>query len=178
MKRKFQFLGFTLLLVFCACSTSRKTVYSDKTAELIQKQQFRVVNDWANPLVSNAVVSVNALLGPQSNAQRINLIGNPNYLEIKGDSVKAYLPYFGERHMGGGYNRVSQAIQFEQATNLQIDYIESKNLSRIRFDARDGSEAYNVILEVFDNGKTNLIVNSSQRNTIRYDGAIAALEED
>ncbi|MBC9797943.1 DUF4251 domain-containing protein [Sinomicrobium weinanense] len=183
MKHLHYFSGLILLAVFCSCSGAKNAVSGAQDMgaldTLIQQKKFRVVNDWANPMVTTAMMNVIGLLGPQHNAQRINLIGNSNYFEMKGDSVKAYLPYFGERQMGGGYNTDGEAIQFDQeATDMDIKYVKAKELYRMTFKARKDSESFNVVLEVYGNKKTVLMVNSSQRNPIRYEGTIAALKEE
>ncbi|MGS2761751.1 DUF4251 domain-containing protein [Sinomicrobium sp. M5D2P9] len=183
MKRLHYFTGLLLLVVICSCGGSKNTVSTPgdmgELDTLVKQKKFRIVNNWANPMVTNAMMSVGDLLGPQNNIQRINLMGNSNYLDIKGDSVKAYLPYFGERQMGGGYNMDGEAIQFDQkAADMNVEYIEDKKRYRIKFKANKNSESFNIILEIYANRKTNLMVNSTQRNPIRYEGIIAPLPEE
>ena len=55
---------------------------------LVSGGEFEVDNQWLYPLRGN----------------QINLIGNPNYIRFYKDSVDVYLPYFGVRQFGGGYN--------------------------------------------------------------------------
>jgi len=183
MKSLHYFTGLLLFAVICSCSGSKNTVSGPKNMgaldSLVQQKEFRIVNNWANPMVTNAMMNLSDLLGPQNNIQRINLMGNPSYLDIKGDSVKAYLPYFGERQMGGGYNMDGEAIQFDQeAADMKMEYIKAKERYRIRFKANKNSESFNVILEIYANRKTNLMINSTQRNPIRYEGIIAPLPEE
>ncbi|UGU16847.1 DUF4251 domain-containing protein [Sinomicrobium kalidii] len=183
MGRFHYFSCLILFAVCCSCIGTKNTVSDARDLEvldsLVQQRRFKVVNDWANPRVTTAMMNISGLLGPQNNVQRINLMGNSNYLEVKGDSVKAYLPYFGERQMGGGYNPDGQAIQFDQeATDFDANYIEAKKLYRITFKARKNSESFDVVLEIYANKKTVLMVNSMQRNPIRYDGTVASLPEE
>lgn len=183
MKRFLFFSGLLLLVVFCSgCGGTKSSLTPQDLAnldKLVNQQEFKIESDWAYPMISSAMMQLNDLLGPQNNMQRISLIGNVNYLEVKGDSVKAYLPYFGERHMGGGYNNKGEAIQFDQkATNLKIERIEHKNQYHITFSAKEGAESYTIILQVLANNRTIMIVNSSQRSTIRYEGSIASLKEE
>lgn len=172
-----------VLLILGSCGTGKNTVPdAGKVAaldSLVRQKNFRVENQWAYPMVTNAMMQVGALLGPMNNAQRINLMGNPNYLEIKGDSVKAELPYFGERQMGGGYNPDGQGIKLDgKISDWDLSYIEKKNLYRVKFRAGQNSESLNIILELYPNNRTMLMINSTQRNPISYEGTVKASDKD
>ncbi|RAV30665.1 DUF4251 domain-containing protein [Sinomicrobium soli] len=183
MKRFISFSGVLLLLgmvVLSSCGGARSAAPQDMAAldSLIRSREFRVESDWANPMVTTAMMRLGNILGPQNNIQRVNLIGNSNYLEIRGDSVKAELPYFGERRMGGGYDPDGNGIKFDQkASGMNIKYVDSKKLYRITFEARQRSESYNITLEIFANRKTNMIVNSTQRAPIGFEGTVRHIEE-
>ncbi|MCX2680311.1 DUF4251 domain-containing protein [Galbibacter sp. EGI 63066] len=172
-----------ILIVVCwSCSGTKNTLANAQDIRaldsLVQQKQFKVVNDWASPMMTTAMMSISGILGPQNNMQQVNLIGNANYLEIKGDSVKAYLPYFGERQRGGGYNPDGEGIQFDQiAEDMEVNFLEDKELYRVRFNAHNKSESFAVMLAIFPNRKTNLVINSTDRNSIRYEGKLSALEE-
>src|SRR5690606_17017194 len=105
---------------------------------LLASREFRIVNQWALPTMSSSMMKLSAsgILGPGNSGQRIDLSGNGNYLEIKGDSVRAFLPFFGERQMGGGYNSDGAGIQFDQVANgISFHYDEGKNIHVVRFRA-------------------------------------------
>jgi len=97
------------LLLFCAlsCSTSKNAATDEDIKalkDLVDSKAFTIESDWANPQVTSATQQVlnSGILEPGSNAGGINLIGNSNFLTISGDSIKSYLPYFGERQMNVG----------------------------------------------------------------------------
>ncbi|GAB2769923.1 DUF4251 domain-containing protein [Actinomadura fibrosa] len=126
---------------------------------LVANRDFEVQNDWAVPL----------------SGSNVNLIGNPNYIRFKGDSVKIALPYFGERY-SGGYN-TEGGIRYEgPARNFQVS--EKANSMILEFEGQQGSENYNFIMTLFPNGKTTTSVNSSQRSTISYRGEITASKSE
>src|SRR5690606_39971153 len=92
--------------------------------------EFRIVNQCALPTMSSSMMKLSSsgILGPGNSGQRIDLSGNGNFLEVKGDSVKANLPFFGERQMGGGYNSEGAGIQFDQvAKNMNFHYDEARS---------------------------------------------------
>lgn len=183
--KRFQFISclFVFIVVY-GCGTTQSTVSDEdrkELANLVEEKKFRIENDWANPTVTNAMMQVGQILGPQNNASRINLMSNPNFLEVDGDHVKAYLPYFGERQMGGGYNTNETGIKFDQvAEDMEIHYLEAKKKYKMTFKANNtnSNEAYNITLEVFFNKKTSLIINSTERNSIRYEGTLMPLSEN
>ncbi|EIJ39964.1 DUF4251 domain-containing protein [Galbibacter orientalis] len=185
MKNTTIFLSSCILLLLIACGGAQDSATTAKefteVETLIKDKKFKVENQWAMPQVSSSMVQLgnSGILGPGNNMQRISLIGNTNYLEIKGDSAKAFLPYYGERQMGGGYNSDGEGIQFEQEiTDMQVDFIENKQRYKIQFTANNGAESFNVTLLVFPNKKTSLSVNSSQRDFITYDGTISELSKE
>lgn len=175
---------FSLLVVLmlsnCGGSQSVFGSAKDKALvdSLIAKREFRIVNQWALPTMSSSMMKISAsgIMGPGNSGQRIDLSGNGNFLEIEGDSVKAFLPYFGERQMGGGYNSDGEGIQFDQVVeDISFGYDDGKNQHTIKFTANNGAESFEVTLYVFSNKKSSLLVSSSQRDMIRYEGTIKEL---
>ncbi|WP_417360613.1 DUF4251 domain-containing protein [Galbibacter sp.] len=170
------------MLSNCGGSQSAYGTQQDKVLvdSLIAKREFRIVNQWALPMMSSSMMKIasSGILGPGNSGQRIDLSGNGNFLEFKGDTVKAFLPYFGERHMGGGYNTDGVGIHFDQVVEtIQFDYKNAKDQHIIKFRAKDGAETFELTLFVFSNKKSSLLVSSSQRDMIRYEGNIIALPE-
>jgi hypothetical protein len=173
-----------LLLGLGACGGSRVTDRpqegTTEVDKLVDQKTFRIVSDWAQPLVTNSIsqISNSGLLPPGSTAGRINLLGNSNYFRMKGDSVSAYLPYYGERQAGGGYGSNS-AIQFKGLPrDLEILKDEKSQGYRMDFDIRDNGENYSVSVLLFPNLKSRITVNSSQRFWISYDGKASDLKEE
>lgn len=185
MRRLRIFFGVLFVLLLSNCSGS-KAVFSSSADKalvdsLIAKRQFRIVNQWALPTMSSSMMEISSsgILGPGNSGQRIDLSGSGNFLEIKGDSVKAILPYFGERQMGGGYNSDGEGIQFEQVVEqFKIDYNNRKNHHTVKFRANNGTESFELTLYVYPNKKSSLLVSSSQRDAIRYQGTIRVLPEN
>ncbi|WP_430966795.1 DUF4251 domain-containing protein [Spongiimicrobium sp. 2-473A-2-J] len=171
-------------LLLWTCGSSEKTTaryFQDTKAldELVAQQAFKISADWAQPMATNSLNQLaNAgLLPPGSTINRINLVGEANYLKVEGDTVSAYLPYFGERQMSGGYN-ADQGITFKGVPkNFEITKNEKKQRYVMRFQINNKTETYQVNAELFPNLSSTISVNSSQRFVIRYDGQVSGLPE-
>jgi hypothetical protein len=180
---KYLFIFIIFLMLGCG-SSSRVVAPSDESRaldSLIVENNFIIESDWASPQVtaSMAAIANSGLLGVGNNANNINLIGNPNFLKVEGDTISAYLPYFGERQMGGGYG-TSSAIEFKGIPgNLNIEKDNKKQLYRIRFNIQgDNTETYNVMVDLYPNKTSFININSLQRFPIRYQGNVAAIEKE
>ena len=168
-----------------ACSSASKVKNGKKSFEqldaLMTAKDFEIISNWALPLATNSLNSLaNAgLFQPGSTAGQISLIGNPNYVKIKGDSLLVYLPYFGERQMGGGYNNRGPGISFDGIPQqMVIKKNEEKERYDIRIKMKDRTESFNLTITIFPNFDTAINVNSSQRFSIRYAGSARAIPSE
>ncbi|WP_224488621.1 DUF4251 domain-containing protein [Robertkochia flava] len=171
-----------LVVLFSGCGSGKGTFSPEQletSRKLIMNKAFEFDAQWAIPISSqDMTVLMNAgLLRPGDAPNRINLMGNRNFLSIHGDTVRAYLPFYGEQQMHVSLNPQDQAIQFDEVVNdLQVNFSEEKNQYEIRFSASQGIQGYVVFLTVFPNLQANLRVNSSSRDFIAYQGEIKPLE--
>lgn len=175
------FIAITFAL--CSCSGTKTVSEQDKNnlvkvTELLDSKHFSVEAQWAYPLTTGSLTQLaNAgLLGNGNNASRINLQGNSNFLRIKNDSVHMYLPYYGERRVGGGYNSNNGVEARNVMSNYEVKDHSKKNAKVITFNVSEKTETYNIIITTFSNKSTNIVVNSNQRASIRYNGELDILE--
>ncbi len=106
-----------VLTVVYSCGSTKNTMNAQETEQFtnfIENHFFEFTADWANPMATQGLNAISnaGLLPPGSNAGSIQINGTSNFLRIKGDSVMANLPYYGERRFGGGYGS-STGIEFE-----------------------------------------------------------------
>lgn len=158
----------------CKSAKNKETLaHNEALKKIVNSKNFRIESDWAYPQTTNAMQQVlnTGILGPGNNAGSISLIGNSNFLEISGDSVRSYLPYFGERQMHVGYANRDSAIELQ---GLMTDYHVSEQRKGgfdIRFEAQGASsERYNVTIRLFTDLSTNLLITSTSRFPISYRG--------
>ncbi len=172
-----------LVSVLGSCSTSSKTVVptaeSRALDKMVEARAFTIESDWAQPMLTNSMSSIanSGLLPPGSNAGQISLIGNNNYFKMEGDTVAAYLPYYGERHAGGGYN-ANTAIEFKGIPkDLKIIKNDKSQSYQMSFDIREDTETYNVTVVLLPNLRSRIKVSSTQRLFISYEGRVSKLAE-
>ncbi|MBT8181664.1 MAG: DUF4251 domain-containing protein [Eudoraea sp.] len=182
MKKGFVVLG--LLAILWSCGSSQKTVASSMQSEvleqLVDQKSFQIVSEWAQPMNTNAMNSIasSGLLLPGNSGSNISLIANPNYLKMMGDSVAAYLPYFGERQLSGGYG-IANAIEFKGLPDkLEISQNSKKKTYIIGFTIKEKSEVFQVTITLFNSLASHITINSSQRNFIRYIGKVSELPKE
>lgn len=170
-----------LLLLLTACKSGDSTVQSEaaqQTKALVENGPYEVKFNWANPMTTNEMVQLsNANLLPiDSRAGQINLIGTANYIRKRGDSLEVYLPYYGTRQMAPIMGNNNVAIEFEGVPEkYEVTYNEKKGRSEVNFVLKEGSERYQVYMNVGPSKRTTLRVNSSQRTPIKYTGELGRL---
>ncbi len=177
---KAQVLFFISAIFLLSCSAGKQidlaTVQNpSEVQKMILNKNFECIADYANPTTSNELnqIANSNLLGAGNSAGRISLLGNTNFLLVKGDSVNAYLPYYGTRQVTAGIGKDKNAIKFEGlAKNFKSSYDEKNERTRVTFSAENGTETFDILMLIFNNKRTDITVNSSQRNAISYDGYV------
>ncbi len=167
-----------LHLAGCASSKSETVVNNTVLDSLVAQRNFRIESQMAYPQLTSGLVSIaNAgLLQPGSSAGAISLIGNPNYIIIKNDSISGYLPYYGERQMGAIPGDTNAGIEFENIAKEYSVEKGKKNSYVIKFkiqDKQNNTETYQVTLQLYPSMRSDIRVNSSHRFQIQYRGTIS-----
>lgn len=147
---------------------------------LIENKDFRIESTWARAQASTGVnaIAKSGLQQPGSSGNRFNLIGLWNYLEMKGDSVVAILPYYGERQFGGDHYSGDNDIEFGGIPrNLSIEKNEKKKRYEISFEIDKELETFLVNIQLYPSMKSQITVNSNLRFVIRYDGHVMKSED-
>lgn len=93
-------------------------------------------------------------------------------LKISGDSVYAFLPYYGVAHMAP-INPADSGIKFEALMeDYQTKSVARKDESIITFKVNRGTTNYKLTLSIYNNGKATLHVNDSNRDPISFAGEL------
>lgn len=173
-----QVLYILLLGTLIGCNSSKKPVVNagqkQQIKEQIRTKEMTIIATWAYPLSNNVLnqLGLNNGLGAGNSGSRINLLGDNHTVTIHNDSIKGYLPYYGERRMGGGYNS-SNAVTFNGiARDYKVTTNDKKKRTEINFTIADGTESYDVHLEIYTTGRASIALNSTHRTSIRYDGEL------
>lgn len=171
-------LLITSFLINCA-STQKEITENQKIKleKIVNEKSFSIASNMVYPRVTSAMMSLqNAGLFPvNSTASMIDISSNDNYLIFKNDSVKAYLPYFGERQMGAAYGSNNSQIEFD---GVPRDYTLTKTKKgnyRMKFKIKDkntNTESYNVNVLIYPNLSTRINILSTHRFSIEYSGLL------
>lgn len=171
-------VGVVFLIQINCMSQKKEAPQSNQLLnKLITEKVFEIESQWALPMTTSAYSQVanSGLLPPGSSAGRVSIIGGSNYFRMQKDSVFAYLPYFGERQMGGGYGSNNGGIQFEGIPKKLEITVNKKGGYNIKFsidDKENITETYKVYIKVSNNLNTNMSISSNQRLSIKYRGRI------
>lgn len=182
MKSYYTCLTFLVLLLI-SCKSTKNQVTSDqiKTLDnLVENKRYSIESNWAYPQVTYAMQQVlnSGVLQPGSAANSINLIGNANYLTIAGDSINAYLPYFGERQINLDYGGRDNAIELNGKIENYTITKSKNNRYLIKFNAKNKIETYSIIISLFPNLNSEIRINSSSRFPISYTGKVERISTD
>lgn len=175
-------LQAVLMLLFVMSCSTYKPLTEAQRRELQAwgtEKAFVIESDWAKPMPTAALNAIanTGILGLGNSAGSINILGNVNYFKMKGDTIEAHLPYYGERYMGGGYNNKTAIAFNDVPDSKEITWNEQKQRAEMRFSIRqeDDNEKYDIFILIFPNKTTRIDVNSSERSYITYEGKIKAL---
>ncbi len=149
------------LTFMLGCGSSIDTAKLSKTKQLVDSRKFEIQNEWVIPMGGG----------------RINLIGNPNFIRFKNDSVNVFLPFFGERFAGGGYNGEGAITYNGLLKDLEISSDERDTII-INFSTDQDTEDLDFTITIYPEGKVNTRVNSSHRSFISYQGEIGELKKN
>ncbi|MEP3836876.1 MAG: DUF4251 domain-containing protein [Algibacter sp.] len=179
MKTVSLYIALVFMLVL-SCKTAKFSPAEIETFEnLIVSKNFTIESDRAYPLITNAMQQVlnSGIMRPDNSGSVISLIGNYNFLTIKGDSVSSHLPYFGERRMGVAYGGGDSTIELESVMK-NYTVTEGKNKSYIiKFDAHSKGENFKTQLTLFPNLKADIQISGNSRTSISYSGTLEAIED-
>ncbi len=167
------------------CNSVKKTIEPTAKSEaleaMITKKAFTIESDWLypQPTASMNAIANSGLLPLGSTTNSINLIGNPNYVKIYGDSIAMDLPFYGERQLAGQYGGNDGGIVFKGIPDrYQVTKDEKRQRHMIKFSVRNHSESYRVIITLYPNWDSSITINSSHLTSIRYRGTVSVPETD
>ncbi|MEN8788284.1 MAG: DUF4251 domain-containing protein [Flavobacteriaceae bacterium] len=164
------FLSLMLLAVTAEAQTTkeeRKKLKKEKaereylkTKDLITADAYTFVALQATPLGGN----------------RFFLNTIPNYIHVDQGEADIYLPYFGAVRMSNGYS-AEGGIKFTgKLENYTVKFDDEKQRILLSFEIQRGHERHEFNFNMYKAGATSLVVASSRRNSIAYNGTITELE--
>lgn len=151
-----------VLLLLAACATTAER--AEREARLAEA-------------VDQAVASRHYTVSVQSMHPRRGRVVNvtSDYsLEVRGDTLVSYLPYFGRAYHipldgGKGMNFTAPILRYEQAK-------DAKGRTYVVLTTDNHEDVLTYRLEIFSNGRTSIYVNAREREPISYEGRLDVVD--
>lgn len=140
-------------------------------------QKKKRVED-VNPLVKECIDSKNYTIQAHSahpNGWRSVSLDSRYSIEVRGDSVFSYLPYFGRAYRlpyGGG-----EGLTFDAKITDYKVLITKKGANEVKFKARTREDSYDFILTIFSNGRSSIRVLTENKQSIEFLGEMTFKEK-
>lgn len=96
-------------------------------------------------------------------------------LEMRGDSVVSYLPYYG-RAYSAPYGGGGGLIFTKPITGLESAY-SKKGVAQLKFETRTDDDTYRFDIKIYPNGSASLHVIPTNKQGITYQGEMVAKQE-
>jgi len=164
---KSNFLPVIASVIFLAgCSASSSTAKNEK-----KEAQF----EQTTALIDGGTYEFTAKSANPTGGRTVQITSTYT-LEVKDGIYKAYLPYYG-RAYNASYGG-NGGVEFEgEPSDLSIVKDPKKLNFTVKFNIKNKDERYDCILFVGYGGSGTLTVNSSNRQSISYSGAVASPSE-
>ncbi|MEM9680541.1 MAG: DUF4251 domain-containing protein, partial [Bacteroidota bacterium] len=128
------------------------------TKSLIFSKNFQFEGLWMYPL----------------SGTRISLISTPHSFILEGDTSKARMPFVGTRQYA---NAGKPGINFDgEVMDYSAVYNEKKQSYSIKYKVKSDKDTFKITLKVQSNGYAKLIIDSSKRTSVSYDGEITEIK--
>lgn len=160
-----QFLVLLFVVVVAACSTLKPAEKAEQQAKMAQAVAQALAE-------RHYKVSVNMMFPRRGKPQNIS----PDFsLEVKGDTLVSYLPYFGRAYSvpyggGKGLNFTVPIAKYQTAKGR-------KGATLVSIKVKNEEDTYLYHLEIFDNGNTSIDLTAHERESISYSGRMDSIDQ-
>ena len=163
MKHLLTMMALTLAMVSCS------TLTSAQRAEREAKMEKAVAKALAERCYT---VDVNMMYPKSGRAQNVS---SDYSLEVRGDSLVSYLPYFGRAYnvpFGGG-----KGLNFAAPIKSYHSEKGKKGNTRVEIQVDNTEDYFTYSLDIFPNGSTTIDVVARERESITFSGQMD-IDED
>ena len=164
MKKIMLCLLATILIV--GCST---TMYNADGTKMTKEQMRAARTQHVLDGIANRQFKINVdrMIPMRAPARQLSTLYS---LEVKGDTIVSYLPYFGRAYSvpyGGG-----KGLNFVGIMNHYESRQGKKNETIVEIGVENEEDKYVYTLSIFDNGNTDINVYSRNRETVLFSGVM------
>lgn len=120
-------------------------------------------------MLNDKTFKINAKTALPNYGRSVSL-DNRYSVEIKGDSVMSYLPYFGRAYSlpyGGG-----EGLIFNSTIKDYKVKLVKKSGTEVKFSTRTGEDNYEYTITVYPGGSSNIRVSSNNKQAIDFFGEL------
>jgi hypothetical protein len=181
MNRKIQLFASLLLICFSFGTLSAQDSESDqkKSKKELKKEQQQAYYQAYVRLITSNQFEFDALSYITQKGGSNDLSTTVNYVKIKDSLVDLYLPFFGSSQTMNSFNQQNNAFIFKGELKNYKRSLDSKTgRVKVSFTAETKQETLDFTLNLYKNLSTRLVVNSSRRDGMIYDGFVVPLKED
>ena len=163
------FSTVALLLQAVSCSSSQTYLDKNTVSQLVTDKTFTFMAQRANPLSMDVSKVMNAIPGAIA-SQVINL--DYGYtLVVNKNKLTVNLPYYG-RAYNAPVDSTKNGYEFTSEDFAYTSKPGKKNSTILTFFIHDKQFIQKMYLQIYQNGKAYLSIDSNDRQPISYDGYI------
>jgi len=152
----------------------RKAMQASDIKKLIDSKRFVFKAQFANPMGGGVTTLNGSLINISPNGNGHIYLNYDYDVKVRPDSVIAYLPYYGRTTFGASYGNTNDSgVMFTSTKFGYTSKAAKKGSTVITITPTDAKYNRKMILEIQENGNTQLQMLITNRNTISYDGYIA-----
>lgn len=168
MKKIIKFLPILLILILASCA---KKIYTspEVVSQLINSDEFTFMAERANPNNSDVINIMNSL--PRAGSGQFLNLDYGYTITLKNKKLMVDLPYFGRLYTPStdpdknSFNFSTSDYTLKKSQNKKGNWLYTIN-------TRNDATSITFLIEIFPNGKAYVYVNSTDRQSISYDGYV------
>lgn len=156
-------LALLSAIIIASCGTS------NGVGQLSRKERKFLLEQKTRQALADRHYTINVTTAHPLGYPTISL-STPYTLEVRGDSIISYLPYFGTAYSvpyGGG-----KALNFTGKITKYEDVVRKRGEHDITMEVYNEEDIYVYLLNVFESGSTSITVRSRQRTEISFLGNV------
>ena len=159
-----------ILVIFTSFTYAQTKEEKKQIKEKLAQEEF----ESTKKIIDSKMYVFDATWLTTQNARRINIMGNINQIEVKSDSTKASLQYFGVVTVSR-FSSESGVNFDDKIEDYIVKYNDKKKKIFISYTARNKGEKYDISITVFKDGSAFVDLYGTYRNNITYEGAIVPI---
>ncbi|MDA8595949.1 DUF4251 domain-containing protein [Flavobacteriaceae bacterium] len=108
----------------------------------------------------------------------IDITGESNYVKIRHDQADIYMPYMGSSQTLNSFTQRENGIIFKgEMQDYKVEINEKNGRIKISFSGKAQGESLDFVINFYKNLSASLMVNSSARDGISYNGSLLLPED-